>query len=524
MLFKKKNNDIAETEIEKTPSKVKGIKKESKNGYSKAELKKQLKYGSLSIVLTAVVIAVIVVLNILVSAIAEKIPELSIDTSARGYYELTDESKNYVKNLKDYDIDIIFIGSEQNLLTDQYYSKILPLARKYAQYSSCIEVSCVDIDKTPGFASKYDDIELSEGDAIIACGERYRMLTSADFLYTEDEENSSTDSYYSEEETPDYSLTAEYALTTSIMVVTASDNPKATFITGHGEKELEKLETLLYRNGFETKSQSLIKEIDEDCNLLVMVAPTKDYSEEDLQKIDTFLENGGNYGKNFMYIADYSQPVLPNLEAFMADWGFEIGEGVVYESDENVAYANMPYLNKLSFIDPKLTLQSALSDVTAFGYYGRPTKISKTLGNFMVNTIALEHTATSKVGRIVDGEFVKDEGEGYNYVAMGYTCYEKVALDLTYLRSNVLYVNSVGFFEDELFDKNYSANPDITIAMIDELLGRGNNLIIPSKSLAAASLGITYNAANTIGVIAAAVIPLALLVVCIVVYVRRRFL
>ena len=308
------------------------------------------------------------------------------------------------------------------------------------------------------------------------------------------------------------------------MVVTASDNPVATVVTGHGEKELPKLIKLLENNGFTVGSQSIIKEFDEDSNLLIIAAPTKDYSESELKKLDDYMYNNGNYGKNIFYIADYSQPVLPNLEAFLYDWGVIIEEGVVYESDDSLAYANMPYLNRLSFIDPNLTLSSALAEVTAYGYYGRPAKIADVLDVSMKNEITLQHTETSKVGKSTESGFEKGDGEAYPYVAMCRTTLEKTNTDYKAMQSSLIFANSLGFFEDELFEKSYSANPDVTMALVDEVLGRGNNLLLPAKSLSAASLAITYETANTIGAIAAIVIPVLLLMACLFVYIRRRFL
>ena len=62
------------------------------------------------------------------------------------------------------------------------------------------------------------------------------------------------------------------------------------------------------------------------------------------------------------------------------------------------------------------------------------------------------------------------------------------------------------------------------MAVVDAVLGRGNNLLLPVKSLAASALGITYETANVIGAVAAIVIPVILLVACLFVYIRRRFL
>lgn len=514
----------AETEAPKRVKKdvFKKTVSNKKTGLSKDELKKRFKYGSLSVILTAVVIAVIIVINVLVGVIAGKFPEMSIDTTAQKYYELSSQSKDYLADLQDYKIEVIFIGSRSELMADEYYNKIITLAEKYQQAAPNLTVSCIDPELNPGFESKYNNAEFTTGDAIVACGERYRHLNSSDFLIAK--EDGSEDGTTTEESAPkEYSLNAEYALTTAIMVVTASDNPVATVITGHGEYDLPKLTHLLESNGFTVNTQSIVKELDYNSNLLIISAPTKDYSEDDLKKLDDFMYNGGKYGKNIMYVADYSQPVLPNLEAFLYDWGVELEEGVVYESDDSIAYANMPYLNTLSFVDPDLTLSTALSETTAYGFWGRPAKIADVLDVNMVNSIVLQHSETSKIGTLVDGAFKKGEGDG-SYVAMSYTSIQKNDEKMNLLESNFIFVNSTAFFEDQLFEKSYSANPDVTISVVDSSLGRENTIYIPTKSLSAAALGITYQQANWIGAIAAVGIPIILLVICLVVYIRRRYL
>ena len=516
------DNETADSS-EKKAEKFKKEKKSGKIGASRTERLRQLKYGSLSVVLTVIVIAVIVLCNVLITFAAEKLPALSLDTSANKYYELSDESIEYLDTLDDYSIKVIFIGSKSTLMSDQYYSKVTTLAEKYEQYTKDLTVSYVDIDKNPGFAADYDDAKLTTGDALVVCGDRYRQLTSGDFLFSTEEDQQAAQNSGGTTEV-EYSLNAEYALTTAIMVVTASDEPHATVITGHGEKERPKLVTLLENNGFTVGSQSIMKEFDEKSNLLIIAAPTKDYSEAELKKLDDFMYNDGKYGKNIFYIADYSQPVLPNLEAFLYDWGIDLEEGVVYESDDSLAVASRPYLTRLEFIDPNLTLSSALAEVTAFGYYGRPAKITSVLDVSMKNEITLQHTETSMVGKSTDDGFEKGDGEAYPYVAMARTTLEKTNSDYDTMQSSLIFANSVGFFEDELFERAYSANSDVTMAVVDEILGRGNNLLLPVKSLSAASLGITYETANIIGAIAAIVIPVLLLVACLFVYIRRRFL
>jgi len=521
-LGKKKDIEIdSAVSSQNEQKRFKKTRQDGKTGLTKTEFMRRLKYGSLSTVLTVVFIVAVILANVLIEVVASKVPSLSIDTSAQGFFELSDETKEYIDTLKEYDIEMIFVGSKQTLYNDLYYNKICNLAENYSKHADNIKVSYVDIDKNPGFATNYDNIELAVGDAIVVCGNRYKQLTTSDFLYTADEDSEDSTSTESTKPT-NYSLTAEYALTTSLMVVTASDNPKATVITGHGEKELEKLETLLKNNGYEIKNQSIFNELDYDSNILIISAPTKDYSEEDLKKLDDFLYNGGKYNKNVMYIADYSQPVLPNLEAFLYDWGIEVADGFVYETDSELIYTGSEALTRLTFVDPELTLHSALSEVTACGVYGKPATIAKSLDIDMINTVILEHTDTSDKGVLKNGK-VEGKGEFYPYVAMARTTHSRISSDMDVTESSLLFVNSTGFFEDILFERDYFANQDITIAAIDSLLGRDNKFSLPSKNLTAASTSITYDQANVIGAIAAIVVPVLLLVACLFVYIRRRF-
>ena len=242
---------------------MKLFKKENR-GASKNEVIKKLKYGSLSIVATVIGIVAIVLVNVLVEAVSTKFP-ISIDTSSQKYFELSDESIEYIKSIDDYELELNFIGTKQTLLNDKYYYLIVNLAEKYLTYMDNLKINYVDLDATPNFASKFDNAELVDGDAILSYGDRYRHLTSGDFIIDTAEQSST-----GEETDPEYALNAEYALTTAMMVVTASDNPKAAFVDGHGEAEVENLSDLLVSNGFTVTNQSLMNEFDQEINILVI--------------------------------------------------------------------------------------------------------------------------------------------------------------------------------------------------------------------------------------------------------------
>ena len=107
-----------------------GNKKETNN--QKVSAKKSLKNGSYSAVLTVIVIAVIVVINLAVNAISSKYT--MIDVSTQKLYTIGDETK---KSLDDLDQDVTVYYLTDNSSED---STITMLLDNYKSYSDHIEI------------------------------------------------------------------------------------------------------------------------------------------------------------------------------------------------------------------------------------------------------------------------------------------------------------------------------------------------------------------------------------------------
>lgn len=68
-----------------------------------------------------------------------------------------------------------------------------------------------------------------------------------------------------------------------------------------------------------------------DCSACLISSLEKDISEEDAEKLDEFLNKGG---KKLLYFAAASTPDTPNLNKLLSNWGVEVGEGVLAETNE----------------------------------------------------------------------------------------------------------------------------------------------------------------------------------------------
>ena len=71
--------------------------------------------------------------------------------------------------------------------------------------------------------------------------------------------------------------------------------------------------------------------IDESASAIAIVAPKNDFAPDEINKIDTFLKNGGKYGKTAFIFFDPRLTDLKNLDEYTTEWGIQVNPGVIYD-------------------------------------------------------------------------------------------------------------------------------------------------------------------------------------------------
>ncbi len=316
---------------------------------------KNFKYGSMSTIIVAVVVILTVLLNVGASALTNRFPSLKLDMSKGSRLTLSQDMNEIVDTVTE-DTEIIFCGDRaeiENLYNNTMVSyvgadamnegtRLVSLAEKAAERNNKITVRYVNLDENPSFVKEFPNENLSDGEVIVRTKYRYRVLTLAD-MYSR--QINSTNTGY------EYISIIEYTIANALVATNLTDVPVVTIATGHGEVAPTVLATYLSDNNFEVNKLDLMtaKEISKDTDVLIIANPTDDFSVLQIEMLDKFLENGGNYGKNVMILVSPTRKETPRLDAFMADWGMKLGAPgeVVVESDENkyMQYAYVPLLN-----------------------------------------------------------------------------------------------------------------------------------------------------------------------------------
>ena len=300
---------------------------------SSAELgkKRRMKIGALSVISIIVVIAAVIAFNYFVDYVADRYV-LEIDMTSESEYEISDETAQLLSTLSE-PITITVLCDETDYANDEDLRRLPKVFQRYEQLSGGkVTVKYINAVTNPSIFNSYNDLgDLSTGDIIVESAKRYKSMDPHDLLeYTTNKTSSgSSGSAYVT------GLRAEQRLTSAILYVTANKVPKAAYISGHQENtNLETMESLLTSGNYDVTTISLMQtnEIPSDVDMIIISQPMGDYTEEEIDIIDKFLNDGGRM------IVSYASdtPSLPVLDAYFEEWGVKyiLHQGSVLLGDE----------------------------------------------------------------------------------------------------------------------------------------------------------------------------------------------
>lgn len=521
---------------ENTPEQKKSKKKHSNNPFKS----KKFKHGSLSVVFTVIFVAANVLVNIILNLVLDRF-DVEVDLTDSGLYTMGEEIENYIKS-SDGNVTFYFTSDEETLESaGSVYKQTVELVKKATALNSGYKMKFVDLLQDPTFATAYEGV--TQGGLIVESKEtgrykfynigndflRYTMSDGKTYSYSEAEMMS----YYGYTPTDETSI-AEQEILSGIMSVTMVNPVKIAVSAGFGEAENAGLVSLLEKNAYvvETLDVDMAESIPAEYDILIVNAPSMDYSNEAIDKIDSWLSNGGMYGKNLFYFASVETPVdTPNLDSFLAEWGLKVDMGFVCQMDANYAYSvqgyAIPLYQRAEIVEdtdfyPAMQLDPAAS-FRANGV--RPvTKLWEEESNF-VNTTILQSCGEESVIMPFDAaedwtpEKAEQKGQFSFMVEASKVRYEGV--EPTY--SRVIATGSELLFTDYFLSATNYNNADVILAVFNTISGNaGQSVTITPKTFTPNTYEIEAAQQTGIGVTFAVIIPVVIIVAGIVVWVRRR--
>jgi ABC-type uncharacterized transport system involved in gliding motility auxiliary subunit len=262
--------------------------------------KRQMRYGTLSIVSIAVVLAILAAVNYLAVRQSKR-----WDLTANQAYSLSEQS---IKVLQGLDAPVKLTVFDQETNFDRFRERL----DVYQYHSDKLTVEYVDMDRQPARA-KTAQVQ-NYGTVVLEYKDRTERITA----------------------------TAEQDITNALIKAVTGETRKVYFTQGHGEKDTAGSD----RVGYATVAQALTRdnygveklvlvqqrEVPADATMVIVAGPRTDFLQPEIDALTRYVAKGGKVLFLLDPEAGDETAPLPNVSAFLNGWGITMGNDIVVDA------------------------------------------------------------------------------------------------------------------------------------------------------------------------------------------------
>ncbi len=443
---------------------------------------KKISFSVQLLLYTVVFLAILVFVNLFAQQYHKR-----FDLTASKRYTLSPQSIKVLKNLKQ-EVKVIGFfasGTERNRAKD--------FLEQYAYYSKKFKYTFIDPDRHPLEAKKYNVTRYNT--LVVMCGKKWEQV---------------------------YELSEE-KLTNAIIRVTRKETKTIYFLSGHGEHDINdtgkngysEFKTALTDKGFKVKSLLLVKgpNVPKDAALIVIAGPQKGLFKREVKCLKNYLKKGGH----LLFLLD--------PETGEALKGLLHAEGIILQDD--IIVDKMSRLFGGDYLIPVIVRYAPDHPITkdfklaCFFPLARSVKVAAKLPKDIKAKIiawtsenAWGETDITHLKMANQAVFdKKDDVPGPVPVAAAAWSEQKTGF-------KIVVVGDSDFINNTYL--NLSGNKDLALNIISWLTAEKDLISIPSKKTATKPLVLSHTQAMVMFWVPVVVIPLTILILGLILYIRRR--
>ena len=285
--------------------------------------KSHLQHGGIAVLLTALVLVVVVIVNIIVATLAGRYEWMYFDMAKSKVYTISEDCKEY---FEEYIIPELDEGEKIKLiLCENKQSTEENISRKYIHdsfydiqdlFPQKIEIEYLNIWEQPSIARSYGVTRAT--DVVCVVGDRHETMNLEDFYVFEASDTTSPIAY-----------NGEKIIASCMMRVTQKTTPLCYITVNHGESFADyEFMRAMAEAGYNCQYLDLsADEIPENCDILVTFNPKQDFIAFDgvseiseIDKLDEYMANGGKY-MVFLSADTFISGQREIFEGFLSRWG-----------------------------------------------------------------------------------------------------------------------------------------------------------------------------------------------------------
>ena len=305
-------------------------------------------------------------------------------------------------------------------------------------------------------------------------------------------------------------------LTAAIVEVTTRETAAIAFTAGHSESAPEALEELMAANNYQAKRLVLgVDAIDEAVETIVIAGAKLDFSPAEIALLDEYMARGGN----LMVFREPGVESLPNLDAYLAEWGLTVTDQVVLE--------------------PRQQMDSPLNIIPEFGVSMINVRFSEEATYLVlpksrgIETANMGDRVTNVVLRSTSSSYGKsfsslqslsqeagDRSGPFTLAATSERDYRTA--DGETKAQYVFLTACTGLYQESYLKTESIGNADFVVEVLSYMNDHTVTLNIPAKNLAASAITVSWGMAVLFAAVFIVLVPCGLLLAGIRQYLKRR--
>ncbi|MBR7093082.1 MAG: hypothetical protein IKI50_07895, partial [Clostridia bacterium] len=274
---------------------------------------------------------------------------------------------------------------------------------------------------------------------------------------------------------------------------------------------------------------------DENCKVLLIIGPTVDFTDAQIERLTQWVNNGGMLGHHLYVACNYLAKDMHNLYEFLETYyGIAVSDDIIYETDSgNLVDARYPAFPLVKVSENELTPDATDTRVLLGYTLALDTKLAHDPDNLLIfNTDILTfNTDSTKLRHIVydeDGKALLEETPDVTYpiVAAALAC-EWNIVNNENVNTFVFVSGGYEFADASLYSSmaNIIDNKVLVLDPINTMCGNEISVSVQSQQMNNEALNFTVKTANILGLGVLTIgLPALLLIAGIVIFIRRRHL
>ena len=460
----------------------------------------QKKLGRPAIAITCLVIAAFILLNILAGMLTDRF-YLKADLQPTQLLSLSSVTTDLLRDMNQ-PVTLIFLANEVSARAQLAQYQFTDLLDKYAALSGgLVSVEYWDPALYPNLKTDFNLETVNTYDILVRGSNRHKLIPSDSFFST------TTDAYGYQVAN---GFQIERELSSAIHFVSAEKVPAVVFTNSHGEalSALAAYQDMFSSTGFQVVAQPLTQTLPEGTELVVIAAPATDFTAEEIAALDTFALNGGHV----IYLVYNS--VHANLEAWFNERGLGIQPEVILDP-----------LNRMNYnqnIVPELAqneLFASLSSGVPLAMMPRALEpLFTERSGYQVSTLI--QASSSAFARRLDSENVSEE-KGPEDRSGPFPIVLQAEYTGTGAKTMII---PMGMAADNILASHSFQNNEILAAFNRNIYPAGTSLMIQPKTAQNTPMSLIGFASGLVSILLIGVLPLSLLIIGLVIWLRRRHL